>query len=511
MYRLGRYARMGLKNVLFASAVLAAGFAALPATADPWARPGDVALRHDLRLLADAGLLRAPVNAWPIPWASIAVDLGSGRDPARLAGQDPETVVAYARVTARLNEVRGLTGLQPNLRVALRSDDFWLRNFEDTPREESEVRAGVSWLGDRLAMRAQLSYTPDALDGDSSWRGDGSYLAGILGNQILYAGALEQWWGPGHDDTLMLSTNARPVAGLGLQRNVARPSRHPWLAWLGPWTYALSAGFLESNREVPDARLLAYRFGFRPQTAVEFGVSRMVIWCGKGRDCDGAAVWDALTSSGESGQALTAFDARWQSPFVDGPWAIYGQAVAQDKDHGFSSNYFGQLGIETWGSLNTAAISGSWRAHLEYSNTLAKAWQSEPQQDLAYNHPIYGSGFRYKSRALGAALDGDGEVLSAGVTLVESQRSSWNVLLRHGTLNRRGDGEGLDGFHSVTPQELRITGAQFSHRRAIGRESLRLGTLSAGVGVRYADNRRTGDSGTDAQAFLQWTWDFSGL
>jgi hypothetical protein len=41
--------------------------------------------------------------------------------------------------------------------------------------------------------------------------------------------------------------------------------------------------------------------------------------------------------------------------------------------------------------------------------------------------------------------------------------------------------------------------------------SLNLGTISFGVGVQYTDNRITGDSETDAQAFVQWAWDYSGL
>jgi hypothetical protein len=214
------------------SAVILA-FAASPVPADPWARPGDLALRNDIQLLADAGVIKSPVTAWPIPWATIAADLASAGSPETL---DPAVLAARARVIQRLGTVRGLTGLQPNAKVSVRTDPFWLRNFEDTPREESEVRAGVSWMGDRFAARAQVSFVADPLPGDNDWRGDGSYVAAVLGNHIFHAGALDRWWGPSHDDTLILSNNARPVPGLGVERNVAMPFEHRWLAWLGPWT-----------------------------------------------------------------------------------------------------------------------------------------------------------------------------------------------------------------------------------------------------------------------------------
>jgi hypothetical protein len=67
------------------------------------------------------------------------------------------------------------------------------------------------------------------------------------------------------------------------------------------------------------------------------------------------------------------------------------------------------------------------------------------------------------------------------------------------------------GVHTISPEELEIFGAQLSHRRPIQYGSLKLGTLSIGLGVQYADNQVTGDSETDVQAFLQWAWDYAGL
>jgi hypothetical protein len=500
------------------SAVILA-FAASPVQADPWARPGDLALRSDIQLLADAGVIKSPVTAWPIPWATIAADLASAGSPETLA---PAVLAARARVIQRLTTVRGLTGLQPNAKVSVRTDPFWLRNFEDTPREESEVRAGVSWMGDRFAARAQVSFVADPVPGDNDWRGDGSYVAAVLGNHIFHAGALDRWWGPSHDDTLILSSNARPVPGLGVERNVAMPFEHRWLAWMGPWTYSFFWGFLESHREVPNARLMGFRFGFRPTTDLEIGVTRTAQWCGQGRPCDGSALWDIVTGQTnvdapgvtpetEAGNQLAAIDFRWQSPFTNGPWALYGQATAEDEAGGFPSRYFGQVGGETWGAMNTRWFVGQWRAHFEYTNTLIHFWQSDPYYKLAYEHGIYTDGYRYRGRALGAAADRDSQLFSAGLTLNDAEGRTWNGLLRFAEINNQGDGTGRDLNHSVSPDELKLFGAQLSHRRPLHYGSLNLGTVSFGVGVQYTDNRITGDSETDAQAFVQWAWDYSGL
>lgn len=507
-----------IKRFIPTAIAMTLALAATPALADPWAKPGDLALRHDLQLLSDAGAISTPIMAWPIPWASIAADLNA----APTDSLSPDALIARTRVLQRFDQIRGMRGLQPNAKAAVRTDSFWLRNFEDTPREETEIRGGVSWMGERLAMRAQVSFAPDPSD-DREWRASGSYLAGVLGNHIVYAGELDRWWGPSHDDTLILSSNARPVGGLGLQRNVAKPFEHRWLAWLGPWTYDFFWGFLESNREVPDARLLAFRLGFRPLQNLEIGLTRTAQWCGQGRPCDADALWDvvvgnsntdagALEEDYDSDNQLAAIDVRWGSPFGTGPWAFYGQWVAEDEAGGFPSRYFGQLGFETWGTVDTWLVSGSWRAHLEYTNTLVHFWRSDPYFKTAYEHSIYKSGYRYYGRSLGAAADRDSQLISAGLTLVDAEARTWSGLLRFAEINNRGNGlDERDLRHSVSAEALKILGAQLSHRRSIRHRDIDLGAISLGVGVQYSDNRRTGESETDVQAFLQWTWDYSGL
>jgi hypothetical protein len=508
-----------IKRLIIAASAVVLALAAIPTLADPWAKPGDLALRHDIRLLADAGLIRAPVNAWPIPWASIAHDLGAS---SAADSPEPGVLAARARVLQRVEVVRGLRGLQPNARLAVRTDDFWLRTFEDTPREETEVRAGVSWMGERFAARAQVGFAPDPEHEDNEWRGDGSYLAAVIGNHIVHAGALDRWWGPSYDDTLILSSNARPVPGLGIERSVALPFEHRWLAWLGPWTYSFYWGFLESDRAVPNARLTAFRFSFRPLNDLEIALTRTAQWCGRGRPCDAGAFWDLLVgdsniddreeaAESDPGNQLAAIDFRWQSPFTRGPWAIYGQWVAEDEAGGFPSRYFGQFGGETWGAIESRLFTGHWRAHLEYTNTLVHFWQADPLYGTAYEHSFYQSGYRYRGRSLGAAADRDSQLISAGLTLTDARGRTWNGLLRFAEINNRGDGLGRDVRHSASPEELKLFGAQLSHRRPIRHEHLNLGTLSLGLGVQYAENRVTGESDTDLQAFLQWAWDFSGM
>lgn len=486
--------------------------------ADPWAAPGDLALRSDIQRLADAGLIKSPVTTWPIPWATIDHDL---RDLAHDPSWTPELAMSLQRVRDRLGLVKGVTGIQPSAKASLATDPFWLRTFEDTPREEGEYRAGASWQGGRFAARVQVQYVDSPVDGEN-WRMDGAYASVLLGNQILSAGMVDRWWGPGWDNSLIYSSNARPVEALTLERNVALPFETKWLSWIGPWSYSFVWGFLGDNRVIENARLMAFRVAFRPTDDIEIGLSRSAIWCGSGRPCDFDAFGDIVVANDNTGESgltpendpsnqLAAWDLRWQSPIGDGPYALYTQWVANDEVNNLPSQWAGQVGAETWGTMETRWLSGDWRAHLEVTSTVAEFWESDPAYDGPYNHGVYLTGYRYEERSLGAAADGDSIVVSLGGTVVDAERRTWSALVRWENINKNGDGIGIDTVHSVSPDELKQIGFQVSHRRPLRLDGLDLGTVGIGLGYQHVNNEITDESDDDLLGFVNWTWDLSGL
>lgn len=482
--------------------------------ADPWVGPGDLVLRQDIQRLSDAGIIRSPVTTWPIPWATIAHDL-SEFEPESVGSAD--VTQALHRVRGRLGSLRSVSGLQPNAGASVSSDPFWIRTFEDTPRDDSELEAGVSWMGDRFAVRIQGSYRHDAEDGQD-WRMDDSYASMIIGNHILSAGAVDRWWGPGWESSLILSSNARPVAGFTLERNVAAAFGTKWLSWIGPWNYSLHWGFLGDDRYRTDARLLAFRTAFKPLKDLEIGLSRSATWCGTGRPCDAEAVWDIVRGKDNTGEGgvtretdpsnqFAAIDGRWNSPIGSGPYALYTQWMANDEVNGLPSEWTATGGVEYWGDINTRWISGAYTLHFEGTSTIADFYEGEPNYDRTYNHNIYRTGYRYKGRSIGAAADGDSIIVSSGITLVETDGKSWNALLRWSNINRKGDGEGQDLNHSISADELKVFDTHLTHKRSFTHEGLRLGNVALGVGFQHRENERTGRTDDDFTGFVQWTWD----
>lgn len=97
------------------------------------------------------------------------------------------------------------------------------------------------------------------------------------------------------------------------------------------------------------------------------------------------------------------------------------------------------------------------------------------------------------------------------MTVVDEKERTWNAALRFAEINNQGAGTGLDLCHTVSPDELKVFSAQLSHRQQLQAGGLKLGTISLGLGAQRTENRISGSTDNDVQAFLQWTWDYSRL
>lgn len=464
-----------------------------PALAEPWIGPGDVAVRHDLQRLSDAGLLGTPLMSWPVTWAQVAREL-RGLDATHLS--DGERA-ALQRLRARADrEMRvGASGLEARLAAA--ADPAELRTFEATPRETGEATIAADWLGERFAARLAVTLVADPED-DQSVRPDGSYVAGILGNWIVSAGYLDRWWGPGWQGSLILSTNARPLPAIGLDRNEPVPFDVPVLRWLGPWKLSTFMGQLESDRDYSNALLFGLRAEFRPHPTLQVAASRAAQWCGDGRPCGLDTFWDLLVGNDndqaleeQPGNQLGGFDLRWSWPGARVPIALYAQAIGEDEAGFMPSKFLGLFGLEVWGD----AWEGTVRAHLEYADTACDFPNSPPEFGCAYTSGIYTSGYRYRGRAIGHSADADSEALGAGIMYLTAEGRRWDLVARNVKLNRAG----LASGHSLSPAAETVRDFALTHDRAYA-----WGKITVSVG--YSDPASNGPSGLPdgVRGFLTW-------
>jgi hypothetical protein len=482
----------------FLSRALAALVMPAMALTQPLLSPGDSALRQDLQLLADAGIVRVPVTTWPMSWPDIAREVGGAS--ARLKGRSElEAPLARVRAAATRAARNGVAGAV--LSIAGARDPQGLRTFEDTPREEGELGLQVTWLGSRVAMNLELAAVDDPDDGKDV-RLDGSFIGITIANWMITGGALPRWWGPGWEGSLILSSNARPMPGIAIERNYSDPPSWRGLRWIGPWRATVSMSALESRGvAVPDARFFAARVTARPRPWLELGLSRTAQWCGEGRPCDLSAFTDLLlgrdnrepseTGEREPGNQMAGYDLRIRSPWGAVPAAVYLQLIGEDEAGGLPSKFLGLAGAEVWAHSRWGAA----RLHVEYTDTTCNFSRRSPAFDCAYRNGLYPQGYAFRSRAIGHALDADGRMSSIGLRLGRPDGASWAVLYRRIVLNRGGAEP--EPTHTSSTARDQLNNLELQYNRAFARGAL-------GVGMSLDDFDGPLRSGSELRGFVQW-------
>ena len=405
-------------------------------SAAPWVDSSDFRLRHHIQLLADKNIITVPVTTWPLMWSGVIHDVKQA-DYSNLDEQSLWSLRYVKHAFARQTE----GALRFNGQLSAAESVQAIKHFGDNRREQSEAKASIDWMGDKLAVHLAGTYAEQPQDGNK-WRADGSYISYALGNWALSAGAVDRWWGPGWGSSLTLSNNARPIPGLSLQRrnSDAFNFETPWLSWLsyiGPWQFTSIAGQLEANRHVPDAYFLGARFSFRPLNSVELAFSRTAQWGGEGRPQSLSSLKDLIIGndnrgdsgididgSNEPGNQQATIDARYSFAVSQTHNAMYFQFTGEDEAGGLPSRGMVQLGLESSFLYRNA----QHRLVLEVSDTTSESYSDE-RPNYAYEHAIYRSGYRYKGRPIGASIDNDSRLVSfiANHYLTDGQQLSWSL------------------------------------------------------------------------------------
>ena len=412
---------------------------------EPFLAPNDPFLRHEIRLLGDSGELTGLQNTWPL-------DLGG------LSGMRAEqsSSLPHNLLDDRIS-LESQSGWSPIVTTLGLSDDrVTARGFGPEPRSSFATNASVSWMNDRFAAKLSLN----AFYGmETDWKGrkdegfalDGSYIAARLGNWSASFGQVERWWGPGWDGSLILSTNARPIPAISIDRRVPEPFDTKWLSWLGPWSFHSFIGRLEEERTIPNPYLWGMRGEVRPTLidGLEVGFFRMIQLGGDGRP-EGLKTWaDAFLSqdnygantgnnnrSQEPGNQLAGIDLRWK--VLDLPVALYGQVVGEDEDKFLPNCLMFQYGVEGWHNLGDSTL----RVFAEYADLTSYWWTDDPRtHNISYGHHIYNDGYRYRGRPIGHWSDQDSQILSLGGLLQRKDGVGWGATLRTGDLNEDGNGQ----------------------------------------------------------------------
>ena len=373
--------------------------------AAPWIDPGDEVSRHHLQTLVDSGVINTLTTSWPIMWSNINAQL----DQVELSQLSQKELWSYRYLRHELRKAK--TPSASETLFTLSNSVTAISDFSTDSREKYESSASLRFTGDQFAFRLKASYIRNPEDGQQ-FRPDGSFASYMVGNWAIGVGAIDRWWGPGWESSMILSHTARPTPSVFLQRGLDTPFKLPVLSWLGPWQFTTFLSQLESGRAVPEAMLWGGRFNFRPLQSLEIGISRAALWGGDGRSGNLDTLADLLLGQAgdedERGYQLGGLDARWSFHHKDINGAVYGQVIGDDKTGGLPSRHpIGMAGIEA----NTLIGNRTHlRLSLETQNTQASFLDSDKDSaNIAYEHDIYQSGYRYYNRPMGASTDNDSE------------------------------------------------------------------------------------------------------
>ncbi len=238
-----------------------------------------------------------------------------------------------------------------------------------------------------------------------------------VGKLEIEVGKDSLWWGPGYHGSLLMSNNAEPFKMVKL--STPGPFELPWIfRGLGPFKVVWFLTELEEDRPVPEPKLTGMRINFKPHPAVELGLSRVIIFGGKGRPAYGFGdYWRAFLGRNESlpgdrdNDQLAGFDASvllpidWLMPakYVK----LYTDCVGEDEAGGLPSNWGKLFGAKFYDIFKT----GKTDLTIEYANNHVPG-----KPNVFYSHSVYLDGYTYKDRIIGHQMGIDSEDLFLRLT-----------------------------------------------------------------------------------------------
>ncbi|MCF1428803.1 MAG: capsule assembly Wzi family protein [Shewanella sp.] len=498
------------------TAVIAASTLALPSQAAPWVDTSDIYLRADIQALADAGVITVPVNTFPLMWSGIGKDLANA-EPSTLS---PALMEAFARVNYSYRNAIDSRG-PASIKVAAASDPARFQSFGADYREQGELKASYDYLDERFAFKVSgsVNYMSDEQKAlyphQDEFRLDDSYVAMVLGNWVMTAGTLSQWWGPGFDTGLIKTSNARPMPTVMISRNDAHGFETPWLSWIGPWTLTSGVSLMEKERAVPDTLLWNMRGTLRPLQQLEVGFSWTMQFCGEGQDCSLSTWWDAISGGGECsngdetcdpamnsrlGNQMAGFDIRYSDTFWEVPVGLYVEKTCEDSS-GPSPLDLADCGYLYGADTRFGGKEQQYKLFFEYTDTLRACGEDQNAFNCFYEHSTYLSGSRYYGRSLGSTYDSDSQVYVMGLIGQYQNSHGLKAFLRYAQLNKDGKSRN-NGWAPITPKEDLLM-LEMSYRLPVWR-----GMLSIGGTVSNSEFEQTDSSDTNATVFSTYEYRF---
>ena len=451
--------------------------------AAPWASPDDILVRHDLQILSDSGILDIPLNTWPIAWGDVAFNLNI----QNVSEISPEVLLSLQRIRKKVIEEQ-VGGISANAEMKVAKNPDRIMTFFDPVNVKKLVASSSSYMSNNLAMNLKFEKT------GTYQLLDESYISLARGNYSITLGSKKNWWGPGWMGSTVLSTNARPIRGLSIERNFSDPFKNSFLSFLGSWDFAFILGDIKNTGLTPQRRFTALRLGIRPMDNLEVGFSKSAIICDKNNGCGFSKLIDGVLGSGDI-YDLSTLDYRLSGKFNEIPYATYGQISGTSIDKSV-----GIFGLETWGNFPDRKNFESYRVFTEFSSATCGIFSGQSKYGCAYQNQEYPSAYHYNGSNIAQPLDGDSMAISFGGILVQDDAQIYKSTLAIGRMNR-----GSQPGYLFTKNETDFLNFNVGYQFELFWYEIPLGSFDVGLGFDIYKDKKSGSSEKEPRVYLAWT------
>lgn len=370
---------MKLKKLISLSALL---MISAPSIAGPWIESDDPLLRASIEMLFNQGVIKQPINSYPLMWQGIARDLAS----VNTSQLNAQSLFAYQHVKHALDNAKQKTS--SSVRLNYNSEPETHQSFGKRHQQKSGINSYGSITGQRVSAKVSVNYAGEALDTQHVNYQD-SYLAVLVGNWSISAEQVSHWWGPSNENALLLSNNAAPMKGLRFSRANSQYVGPHWLSFVGNWQltgiYAKQKPYLNSSEK---GDYWALRFASTPLMGLEVAFNTA------GSDYLTSTERDVIAlENNKSTHRLTSFDIKYSTSALSHPVAFYAEVMGQNKSGLAPSDPFYTLGVESYFGTSDSLL----KTYLEYSNT--------EQTCELHSECVYGSGnYTQRQRLVGSSI-----------------------------------------------------------------------------------------------------------
>lgn len=449
--------------------------------AEPWSNPDDLLIRHDIHLLVDSGVLNIPITTWPLSWGDIAYNLSKNESEMTLI-----QLASYNRVKESLMNAQEL-GVFGATEVRVSKNPKQITSFNDVVTTSKSVAASTSYFSKNIAINLKVNKEP----GSSTM--DESYLSVAKGNYSFSLGSKKNWWGPGWNGSLALSTNARPLNGLSIERNFSDPSELNFLNWVGPWDVSLLIAEMDNSRNFYGARI-----GMRPLQNLEIGFTGTSVDNGIRMICNQSLCQDLSTFQEDSNYNLLGFDFRSSHQSRELPFALYGQLMGESFRESM-----GLFGFETWGSIDNFKEFEGYRIFTEVTSTSCNFYKNDSSNyGCAYRESFYEDGYRYEGINIGHSIDGDSLLVSMGGILIGENSQLFKSSVSIGQLNR-----GSNPAYQLRGNRTDYFNFDLGYQFDLYWFDIGLGSFDVGLGIDLYKDKITGNSENEPRIYLAWVKD----